>query len=76
MSTVTEKKKYNYCYDYPEQREMFENLDNSDLALISKKTGLTRQYIGMMSRGERKITNEVQSLVDKIKPLRQKMLSI
>lgn len=76
MSTVTEKKKYNYCYDYPEQRELFKNLVNSDLTLISEKTGLTRQYIGMMSRGERKITPEVQVLVEKIKPLRKELSSI
>lgn len=76
MSTVAEKKKYNYCYDYPEQREMFKNLVNSDLSLISKKTGLTRQYIGMMSRGERKITPDVLALVEKIRPLRQEMINI
>ena len=76
MSIAEEKNKYNYCYDYPKQREMFKNLVNSDLSLISEKTGLTRQYIGMMSRGQRKITQEVLLLVEKIKPLRQKIQNL
>jgi hypothetical protein len=76
MSTLPEKKNYKYCYDYPEQRNFFNKLDNSDLTLIAKKTGFTRQYIGMMASGKRKITPEAQKLAEKLSGLREEMNNV
>jgi hypothetical protein len=76
MSIAKEKKKWNYQYHYPEQKEIFKGLGWGDMALIARKTGFTPEYIGMMAAGSRKITPEVRLLVEKMTLLRQEMQNL
>lgn len=76
MSIAGEKKKWDYRYSYPEQIILFKDLKSAEINLIASKTGLTRQYVYMMSTGKRKLHPEVEVLVNKLAKLRQEMNSI
>lgn len=74
MSIGEEKKKRTYSYNYPEQVELFEVLESGDISYIARKVKKSRQYIHLMSKGDRKITPEVEKLVEKLTALRKEII--
>jgi len=76
MSIGEEKKKRTYSYYYPEQVELFKDLEGGDISYIARKVKKSRQYIGLMSKGKRKITPAVEKLVHKLTSLRKEISEV
>ncbi len=70
------KKKWNYTYDFPEQRELCAPLNGEDKRLIAEKIGCTRGHVISICNGRRRMKPEVKSLVEQILKLKQQMKSI
>ncbi|MBI9055481.1 MAG: hypothetical protein JEY96_16785 [Bacteroidales bacterium] len=73
MSIGKEKKKGTYSYYYPEQVELFKDLESGDVSYIARKVGKSRQYIDLVSKGKRKITPTVKKVVEKLTSLRKEI---
>lgn len=70
------KKKWNYTYDFPEQRALCAPLSGQDKVLIAEKMGYTREHVISVCSGKRRMKPEMRTLVEKILDIKQQMKSI
>lgn len=69
--------KWNYKYDFPEQRERYGELLSEDKKIIAEKTGYGYAHVhACCVKGSRKMPGKMRLVADKILELRQQMKQI
>lgn len=70
MNKTNNKK---YKYDFPAQRELSKNLAKGDKAFLARKFGYSLTYISLMCKGERKMSDAIKQVVEKLIDMRKEI---
>lgn len=69
-------KKWDYKYDYPEQRQQYGELTADDKKIIAKKTGYSFLHVHSCINGARRMPQKMQGVADRVLQLRKAMKQI
>jgi len=69
-------KKWNYKYNYPEQKQFCSPLNPSDKHLIARKFGVTVIHVHDICAGRRKLQPEMKAFITKLLTIKKQMESI
>lgn len=70
------KKKYQYTYNYPEQRAMCKGLGASEKKIIADKLGYSVEHVYAVCNGKRRMLPRMEKITKEVLSLKKQMQSI